>query len=314
MIGDNTALEGNAPLALDLDDLALFVRAAGTASLSQAAQHLGITPQVASRRLARLETSLGVRLMQRTTRSLALTFEGEAFLPHARQVLDAADMAQRVVGGDHSPRGHLRVTAPVSFGQKIVAPLVARLLSAHRDLRLDLHLSDDVVDLVERGVDLAVRVAPDRTGPHPARRIASNPFAVVAAPSYLAAHGVPRTLDDLQAHSCLTHGSSGRWIFEGRDGTAAAVSVRGTLVSNNNEALRDGVVAGLGLGLHSLWDVGEHISSGALVEIDLEDAAPRPQAIWLVRPAGARTPGANVAAFSDMLVAACRRLDGGTAR
>ncbi|MEM9013413.1 MAG: LysR family transcriptional regulator [Pseudomonadota bacterium] len=296
-------------MALDLDDLALLVRAAGAPSLAQAAEQLGITPQIASRRLARLEAALGVRLMQRTTRSLALTFEGEAFLPHARQVIEAAEAAQAAVGGDRSPRGHLRVTAPVSFGHQVLSPLAAQLLAEHRDLRLDLHLSDDVIDLVERGIDVAVRIAPGRSGPHPARRVASNPLALVAAPGYLADRGTPRRLADLADHSCLRRTSAPSWSFLRSDGAPVNVTVEGALVSNANEALRDGVVAGLGLGLHSLWDVGDLIAAGALVRVDLSDAAPLPLSIWLVRPTGARTLGANVAAFSELLAATCRDLE-----
>lgn len=278
---------------MDTADLAIFVRAAVGGSLSEAARRLGLTPAAASRGLQRLEAQLGVRLVHRSTRSFALASDGEAYLPHAKAMLDVEDAAARSIAGK-SPTGVsglLRLTAPATFGRKIVAPMLGPLLTAHPDLTIDLQLTDSVVDVVAAGLDLAVRIAPPlRSSNLIARRIASNPLVICAAPSYLARVGRPRYLEDLALHECLALGGAATWVLSA-EGRRRQVRVRGRVASNSNEALREACIAGLGLGLHSTWDIRDEIGSGELQEIVLEDTAPNPAlTIWAVTPSARPIP------------------------
>ncbi len=290
-------------MALDLEDVALFQRIAATANLSEAARQLGLTPQIASRRLQRLEAHLGVRLIHRTTRRSALTGDGEAFLAAADRLLAEAQAAEAAVGASReTPRGTLRVSAPATFGRKVISPMVPGLLAAHPEMKVDLQLTDNVVDLIENAIDIAVRIATLRPTTHVARKLADNPVLLVAAPAYLAQHGPPEQLSDLAAHTCLTRTGSDVWPFtQGKD--ERQIRVSGGFTSNSNEALREAALSGLGLGLHSRWDIDDHLAAGDLIAVRLSDAEPRRLSIWGVRPGGRETPP-RVRVFLDALEAA----------
>src|SRR5271154_5423200 len=177
---------------MDTQAVAVLVTAASAGNLSAAARRLGITPMIATRRLAALERDLGVRLMQRTTRSVSLTPEGEAFLPFAQALVEgeaAGRASLRPAAAGVS--GLLRVTASAAFGRKIVAPIIPGLLRDHPDLRIDLELTDSIVDIVATGADLALRIGRLRDNSLIGHRLAPNPRVLCAAPAYLAKHGVP---------------------------------------------------------------------------------------------------------------------------
>lgn len=285
---------------MDTDDLAVFVHAAATGSLSEAARRLSIAPAAASRRLAALEERLGARLMHRTTRSATLTGEGEAFLPHAQAVLEAAEAGRAALAnGREEVSGLLRVTAPANFGRKVVAPLVPPLLAAHPGLRVELLLTDSVVDIVAEGVDLAVRIARLRDSTLVARRLAESPVLLCAAPAYLARAGTPRRLADLAEHECLALGAGGHWTFE-VGGRARQVRVSGRFSSNSLEAVRESCLGGAGLALFSAWDVAEELESGALASVELDALPPQELAIWAVYPTARLLPR-KVRAFVDAL-------------
>ncbi|WP_306117496.1 MULTISPECIES: LysR family transcriptional regulator [unclassified Roseitalea] len=287
-------------MPLNLEDVALFKRIAAAGSLSEAARQMGLTPQIASRRLQRLEAYLGVKLLHRTTRRSALTNDGEVFLAAAQRLTAEAEAAEASVGPNkEEPRGTLRVSAPATFGRKAISPFVPGLLARHPDLRIDLQLTDSVVDLIENAIDIAVRIATMRPTTHIARKLADNPIMLVAAPAYIKKNGVPRTLDDLAQHSCLVRTGTDVWSFI-NDGTERQIRVSGAFTSNANEALREAALSGLGLGLHSRWDIDDHLANGELVKVPLEDAEPRRLSIWAVRPGGRETtPRAKV--FLDAL-------------
>lgn len=298
-------------MALNFDDLMVFERTAITGSLSEAARQLALTPQIASRRLSRLEGHLGVRLFNRTTRSVGLTAEGESFLSGARRILDEVRDAEDSVGvGSRRARGMLRVTAPGAFGRKILAPLAPKLLKAHPDLRIDLHLTDGQVDLIEEGLDLAVRITaalPDTSAL--ARRLSDNQTLLVASPAYLKERPPPQKLADLADHSCLTRSGSDVWHFQGEQGGKRQIRVGGSFSSNIYEALREGVLAGAGISMHSAWDVASDIASGRLVDIKLRDAKPTVLGIWVLRPPGPRTTGQKVDLFVEALQARLKDLN-----
>jgi len=263
----------------DLEDMDLFARAVATGSLSAAGRELGLTPAVASKRLARLEARLRTRLLQRSSRRLSLTDEGALY--HERCVAILADVAEAeaLLGGDGArARGTLRVSATSHLGRRWVGPVAAAFAAANPDVVVQLSLTDQVVDLVEAGVDCAVRVGPVADEGLVARRLAANRRVVCATPAYLAAHGAPTTPDELDRHACLVLAPGGAlhadWAFRAAGGASARRRVRGRLVSDNGGQVHDWMLAGLGLGRRSLWDVADELADGRLVEVlrDWSDA------------------------------------------
>ncbi len=275
---------------LDLLDVALFVRAASAGSVSRAARELGMTPGAASRRLDNLERHLQARLLNRSTRGLKVTVEGNAFLEQARRLLAAAEEAEASVGlRRQEPSGLLRVTAPPTFARKIIAPILPALLAAHPKLRIDMVMTDSVVDLAESGIDLAIRLAPLADSSLIARQLASDRRIVCAAPTYLARHGAPKTLADLARHNCLVLPGMEAWTFVA-SGRTQRMRVSGTLTSTNNELLREATVSGIGVGLHSLWDIAGHLQRGELMPLHLRGNEPEPRAITALYPSARFVP------------------------
>jgi DNA-binding transcriptional LysR family regulator len=285
---------------MDLSDLAIFVEAVRVGSLAGAARRLGLNAMAASRRLAGLEGELGVRLVHRTTRSLAPTPEGEAFLPHAQAMLEeqaSALAALRPAGTGVS--GQLRVTASAVFGRKKMAPMIAAFMRDNPDLRVDLLLTDDQVDIVAQGIDVAIRNAKLRDNHLVARRLADGSRQMAAAPAYIAAHGLPRVLADLAHHACLLTTGTTHWTFI-RNGKPARIKVTGRLTASSVEALHQACLDGAGIANLSAWNIAEDLHSGRLLPITLEDAETEPLAIWAVYPTARMVP-AKVRAFLDAL-------------
>ncbi|MBL6454875.1 LysR family transcriptional regulator [Belnapia sp. T6] len=287
----------------DLPDLRLLQRIAQAGSLSAAAGALGLTPAAASRRLAVLEGRLGLRLFARTTRRLRPTPEGEAFLPHVERILAAAAEAEAALpGGSGALSGTLRLTAPATFGRKVLAPVLAELLAAHPGLRLDLLLTDSQLDLVATGCDAAVRIAPLSGQTLVARRLAYNHRVLCAAPAYLARCGTPHSLAELARHDALVlHGVEAWMLVPEGGGPARRARLSPRVVSSSNEALREACLAGLGIGLHSTWDVGEHLRRGELVALPPSLGQPEQLGIWLVFPGHGAAP-ARLRALTELLV------------
>ena len=252
-------------MALDLLDVALFVRVCATRNLSAAGREFGLSPAASSARMAQLERQLGARLLHRTTRKIALTQDGETFLAQAVPLLDAADQAAASVGSASTqPQGLLRVAASVSFGRLHLMPFVAQFMAQYPGIDLDLRLSDRVIDLATHGIDVAVRIGPLRDSALVARTLAPSRLMLVASPAYLASHGAPQRPHDLAQHECLVMEGMNPWSF--RDGLdVISVRVSGRLRSDNGEAMRDAAVAGLGIALQSIWAVAEQLKAGLLV-------------------------------------------------
>lgn len=265
-------------MALDLVDVALFVRVCATRNLSAAGREFGLSPAASSARMAQLERQLGARLLHRTTRQIALTQDGEAFLDKAVALLDAAEQASAAVGSAaNAPHGLLRVAGSVSFGRLHLMPALPEFLALYPGIRLDLRLSDRPIDLAANGIDVAVRIGTLRDSSLVARTLAPSRQLLVASPAYLAAHGTPVHPGQLAAHECLALEGTTPWRFRqpaagagGTDGDDAAVltvRVSGRIQSDNGEALRDAAVAGLGITLQSAWAVYQQLRSGALVQV-----------------------------------------------
>jgi DNA-binding transcriptional LysR family regulator len=261
---------------------------------------MGTTPMLVSRRLAGLEAELGARLFHRTTRSLSLTPEGEAFLPHAVALIEARDSAfDSVAAGGSALSGVLKVTAPNVIGHSIVVPVVAQLIADNPTLRVDLTLSDGFVDIATAGLDVAVRVAAMKPSDMIATRVADNPFTLCASPGYVARFGQPVTTDDLVSHPCIKLHAMDAWPFT-RDGEAHRVRISGPLSANTVDAVRAACIAGVGIAMLTYWDVHKHIARGELQRIVLADGQPLEVGIWAVFPTRAQLP-ARVRAFIDAL-------------
>lgn len=285
---------------MDLAALAIFVEAVQAGSIAGAARRLGIGSMAASRGLAALEQEVGARLVHRTTRSLSPTTAGEAFLPHARAMLEAqANGIAAVRPNEAGLTGMLRITASAAFGRKVVAPMIPGFMRAHPALQVELLMTDEQVDIVARGIDVAVRIAKLRDNHLVARKLADNPRRLVASPAYLAEQGTPQRIEDLTAHQCLLPTHMTHWEFV-QGGKRVRQRVGGAFSANSIEAIHQACLGGLGIANLSSWDVDAAIRRGALVEIELTDGVPDPLAIWAVYPSTQLVP-AKVRAFIDAL-------------
>jgi len=270
-----------------LKQIETFVAVAQRGSLTAAAQAEGVVPAVIGRRLDGLERRLGVKLLVRTTRRVSLTHEGSAFLEDCQRLLvEFASAEASVSAGGVKASGHLRITAPAGFGRRHVAPLVPGFLAQHPDVSLSLNLSDRVVDIVNEGVDCAVRVGdlPDSSLVHV--RLADNRRLFVAAPAYLRRAGTPATPADLARHDCLTLSSeasqSRGWAFL-VDGQVMHQRPTGRLECTDGQVLHDWCVAGMGIAWRSVWEVREDLEAHRLVSV-LDDFAAPPNGIYAVFP------------------------------
>ncbi|GAB2843133.1 LysR family transcriptional regulator [Pseudoduganella ginsengisoli] len=257
--------------------ISTFVDVVAKGSLSAAARAEGIAPAVIGRRLDALEQRLGVKLLQRTTRKLALTNEGAAFLEDCQRILTELEDAEAAVA-ERSARatGHLLVSAPAGFGRQHVAPLLPSFLAEHRDVRATLNLSDRVVDLIGEGVDVAIRIASLQDSSLVGVKLADNHRVIVATPAYLKRHGTPTTLDDLAKHNCLAISSDGSqrgWTFK-VDGKIITMKVSGNMGCNDGAVLHEWVLQGKGLAWRSMWEVGADLEAGRLVPVLEQHAAP----------------------------------------
>lgn len=288
--------------AMDFSDLTLFVRIARLASISAAARDLGITPAAASARLASFEKELGSRLVHRTTRATTLTEDGAAFLPHAEHLLESAELARVALGrGNATPSGVLRIAAPSSFARMHIVPGLPDFTSRYPDLRLDMRISDSVVDLVEGGFDVAVRYADLGDSSFVARRIAPDRRVLVASPGYLERHGEPQSPEELDRHACLVVATLDLWTFQGPGGEVTAKRVAPTIRINDGGAVCNAARDGLGIALMATWCAADEIRAGTLVPILRDFPLVSTQTLWAIYPS-ARELAPKVRVFIDWLV------------
>lgn len=285
---------------MDLADVALFRAIVSDRSLSAAARHMGMSAMMVSRRLAALERQIGARLFHRTTRSLSLTPEGEAFLPHAIALIEARDAAfESVSSAGSGLAGVLKVTAPNVIGHTIVVPVLTRLIADNPALKVSLTLSDGVIDIASLGLDVAIRVAPMKPSDMIATKLADNPYVLCAAPSYLARFGAPTTLEELASHPCIRLHAVDAWPFN-RNGQVEQVRVGGSFSASTVDAVRAACLAGAGIAMATYWDMHEQFERGALQRITLTDAEPIELGIWAVFLKREQMPG-RVRAFIEAL-------------
>ncbi|NKF22052.1 LysR family transcriptional regulator [Solimonas marina] len=287
-----------------IGEMEVFVQAIERGSFAAAAKALRLTPSAASRTVARIEARLGTRLVERTTRALKLTAEGETYLARARQILaDVDDVERSLTAAGAAPRGKLRVSCTVIYGLRYVVPALPAFLAQHPHVVVDLTLSDDVVDLIETRVDVAIRVGRLRDSNLHARQLGRSSVVTVAAPTYLARAGTPRVPADLAHHDCL-HFNFRRaydgWRFRsGRRIVTQAVS--GSFLGNSGEALRQMALAGAGIAQLARFDVEDDIRAGRLVSLlEAHDAGEVREIHALY--VGHASPSLRVRAFVDFLI------------
>ena len=283
---------------MNIEHLKLFVRLATTHNISMAGQELGLSPAVSSAHINKLEEGLGVRLVHRTTRKVSLTEEGQAFLPHAEEVLASVEAARASVGaGSALPVGTLRVTAPASFGRLHLIPALKGFLARYPDLTVDFRFSDTIVDMVEGGFDIAIRDAELQDSTLIARKLAPDNRIICAAPEYIETHGEPKTPQELLEHQCVNLAGLTTWVFEGKDGPIS-VKTKGSFRTDNGDAMRDACTGGLGIAINSTWSVYQQLDRGELVQILKDYPLVSDTAIWAVYPSS-RLLAPKVRAFID---------------
>lgn len=252
-----------------LYEMSVLAKTVSAGSLSAAAREMGVSTAVVSRKLASLEARLGVRLLNRTTRRIALTDEGARYHEACVRILSEVEEADAgIAAGRIQPQGVLRIALPASFGHKHIAPLVPKFAERYPKIQLLLSLSDRTVNLVEEGYDIAVRIAELEDSSLAARKLAPNRRVVCASPDYLRKHGRPQTPQDLVRHNCLTTTELHMaWEYTDGDGVPGTVRVSGRYACDNWTVLRDWAVAGLGVALKSTWDVRRDLEEGKLVPL-----------------------------------------------
>ncbi|MFD2251099.1 LysR family transcriptional regulator [Pseudochelatococcus lubricantis] len=284
-----------------MGDLDVFAQVVTARGMSAAGREMGLSTAVISKRIRRLEERLGVRLLQRTTRQITLTEAGQGLYERAVAILASVEEAEAwVARGSAEVRGVLKVSAPTSFGRLHIAPRLLPFLRRHPNLTVDLNLSDEFIDLVGEGYDVAVRIADLADSSLVARRLAPNHRLLVAAPAYLERAGVPQSVDDLPQHTLIAHNSD-HWRLEGPHGQHV-VRINAPLRTNSSEVVREAVIAGMGIALRSTWDIGPELRSGQLRAVLPGYGASNRVAVYAVYPSR-RHLEQKVRVFVDHLAA-----------
>lgn len=288
------------------DGIEVFVQTAQSGSFVVAGERLKLSRSAVGKVIGRLEQRLGVRLFQRTTRRQSLTEDGQAFYERCVRVLGELEAAEAVLdGGSREPRGRLRVSMPVLFGRYCVAPLLRQLALDHPQLQIDLSFSDRLVDVIDEGFDLAVRIgALADSASFVARRLGTQGAGICASPAYLARHGTPRTAEDFEGHAAVTYARNGHelpWTVRAADGSLRDVRLGARLRMDDLEAMADAACAGAGLALLPCWLMARHIDAGRLALV-MDSQSVQGAEIHVVWPRSRYLPSKTRAAI-DALVA-----------
>jgi DNA-binding transcriptional LysR family regulator len=297
-----------------ISDFDIFARVARTGNMSAAGREMGVSPAVVSKRISVLEERLGARLFQRTTRQLTLTETGEGYHRRVLDILSRVAEADDYVSRRNTrPRGQLKVTAPTSFTRLHLAPYLSRFVEQFPEIQLDFHLTDSFVDIIRDGYDVAIRIGELPDSSLVARKLSPDRRVICAAPSYLERVGEPKTLADLERHNCLSASAQDVWRLEGPNGPCP-VHIKGNLRSDSADLLRAALVAGLGLGFRSTWEIAPELASGELRPVLTAYRGSPQLAIYAVYPSRDFMP-AKVNAFIEFMARSsgaepARKLDG----
>lgn len=284
-------------------DLAFFVLLAKLGSMSATARELGVTPPAITKRLSLMEQKLGVRLVNRTTRRISLTQEGETYLTQSTQILhQIREMEESISSGRAAPKGLLRVNATPGFGRTRIAPIVSRFAHAYPEVEVELHLTDRPISLVEEAYDLAIRFGELPDTRLTARKLMSNKRFLCASPAYLKKAGEPQTPAELHRHRCILHRQNddvyGTWRLQ-KGKAVELVKVRGAVSSNDGDIVMNWALDGHGIVQRSEWDVAKYLESGRLKEIMKDYRLPDAD-LYLYYLSRSNLP-AKVRAFIDFL-------------
>lgn len=287
-----------------IEELKVFVRAVDLRSISAAARSLRMSPAAASHRILQLENRVNARLLNRTTRSLHPTEEGTIFYEHAVEVLTAVERAEsRMASASGTPSGALCVTAPLGFGRRVLAPLVAKFNSRFPKVQVRLRLSDHLLDLLSEAVDVAIRMAIPSDSSFIVRKLADCPRVLCASGEYLRRCGRPAEPEDLLKHNCLLLRFPGskqfRWHLMGRD-APITLPVSGDFDADDGDVLTEWALHGAGIVMKPYWEVAEHLRSGAL-EVVLPEYPPEPVSLVMLYP-HRQLVAAKVKAFVDFMM------------
>jgi DNA-binding transcriptional LysR family regulator len=288
----------------DLAGILAFVRAAEARSFTKAARQLGISPSGVSKAISRIENAFKVRLLQRSSRSVTLTAEGTVFYERCRRILlDLEEAEQALSQARDVPRGLLRVSLPLALGRRPLARLLPEFARRHPEVAIEARISDRMVDLIEEGFDVAVRLGQPQDSRLVARRLATGELVTCAAPAYLRRHGTPKAPEDLHAHNCArfivpSTGVARDWMFQ-RDGESVAMPVSGNLALDHAEALVEAAIAGTAIIQISSYVTGQALQQGLLKPILAHFVAPTAP-VWALYPQNRHlTP--RVRTFVDFL-------------
>jgi len=267
-----------------ISDLDIFARVARTGNMSAAGREMGLSPAVVSKRVSLLEDRLGARLFQRTTRHLTLTETGDGYFKRVVDILSLVEEAEDFVSRRNTtPRGHLKVTAPTAFSRLHVMPHLPGFLNRYPEIDIDLHITDDMVDIIRENFDVAIRIGELEDSSLVAKKLAAEERLLCAAPAYIEAFGAPTSLDELERHNCLSAGALDVWRLEGPT-EPRHFRPKGTIRSNSSDIIREAVQAGIGISLLSTWDVGPSIKDGSLRVILPDYRGASADAIYAVYP------------------------------
>lgn len=284
----------------DLDDIRAFLEVARSGSFGRAGRTLGLSKSMVSRRLARLEQTVGAQLVSRTTRGVVVTEAGHTFIAHAERALAELDAAREAVSSeDGELDGQLRVAAPLSFGTTHLAPVLAEFGLMHPRLRLYVSYSDRFVDLIRERFDCAIRLGSLPDSSLVARRVAPMHGAMVASPAYVKRHGAPRTVEDLANHQAILQGDTTWPLVVG--GRGMRVPVQGRFETDSGEAVLAAALAGVGVALLPTFLCGEHIAAGRL-QVLLPEARVPEFGLYVVRPPPAGPMPRKIRLLTELLV------------
>lgn len=288
-----------------LTEMEAFARVVEMGGFTEAARKVGLSKSAISKHVAALETRLGARLLNRTTRRVSPTDIGLAYYDKALEVLGAAAQADAMATAmQGAPTGELKISSPLTFGLKYVAPALGTFLSKYPDVAARLEFDDRYVELVSEGFDLAIRIGDLADSSMKARKLAETSFDIVASPSYIEARGAPQSLDDLADHELLRYSNSSsgnHWKLRDENGEERLMRAGGRLATNNGDALIHAAIDGVGLVLTPSFISAPYLKSGELVKL-LSNFAPAPRGIYAIYPSG-RFPQPKLRVFVDHLFA-----------
>lgn len=282
---------------MDLENLYLFIEVVQQRSFAKVARSRNIDPSSVSRAIAKLESELGIRLFQRSTRKLEITEIGEIYFQKIVPLVDELESAQQIAIDTHQkPQGTLKVTAGVAFAQEQIVPLLPQLATLYPDLSIELILTDSYLDLIEERIDVAIRLGTLQDSSYMVKHLRKMKFYICASPDYLEKHGQPQTPQDIENHNCLLFPRarySLDWLFKDKTGKITEIKIRGKYLLTNSLAIKQCAIAGMGLALLPDWLIDHDLKSGTLVRLLAKydvTATNFDSSVWLLYPSRAYIP------------------------